>query len=418
MKIAIFTDTYEPEINGVVTSTKTFIKMLASDGHEVILICPKYKGHKDDELDNVKVFRFRAFSFATNKSTKISFPSLPKIIKILKNENPDLIHIQTPMNIGVTGLVASKILKIKNIQTYHTYLPEMMVYLKPSNVLGVKKIKDALTEKEIISDILNNGFYQRIKRISLQTTHSYLALLDKYKIKTEGDLGVWLFTKSIYNRSNMVLTPSKALTRILKNKGIKPPVYFQTNGIDFSGIIEKKDYKKTGKIIHFGRLGPEKKTDIIIRSLQNINDVELHIFGDGPDRKRLEKLSLELSLNDRVRFFGFMPNEKIRKIIHEYDFFITASPMETQGIVILEAMAAGLPIIGVNKLAIPDLVKGGLNGYLVKEGDPNLMGEKIKEILKSESRRKKMGSYSQKMAKEHDIEKAYKLLVKRYKSLA
>lgn len=182
MKIAIFTDTYEPEINGVVTSTKTFISMLLKDGHEVILICPKYKGFEDKRVKNLKIFRFLAISFITNKDTKLALPSLTKIIKILKTESPDLIHVQTPMNIGIAGITASKILKIKNIQTYHTYIPEMMVYLKPSRVLGFEKIKELSIAKDIVFKILENGFYKKIKEVSEKTTIKQLKAFSKINI--------------------------------------------------------------------------------------------------------------------------------------------------------------------------------------------------------------------------------------------
>lgn len=215
----------------------------------------------------------------------------------------------------------------------------------------------------------------------------------------------------------MVLTPSEALVRILKKRGISPPVYFQTNGIDFSGIKVKSSYKKTGKIVHFGRLGLEKRIDVVIKALAKTSDIELDIYGDGPARESLEKLSLDLLLGDRVRFFGFVPNIKVKKIISNYDLFVTASPMETQGIVILEAMAAGLPVIGPKKLAIPDLIKDGVNGFVVDSLNPLLFAKSIKDVLGNEKIREKMGISSKELAMEHQIDKAYKNLLKRYESL-
>ena len=422
MKIAIFTDTYEPEINGIVTSTANFVRMLAEDGHQVIIFCPKYDDKKDKSEKNIKIFRFPAFSFATNKNTKIALPFLAKIIRILKKEKPDLIHIQTPMNLGIAGVIVAKILRTKSVQTYHTYLPDFVAYLKISNLLGINKAKKKIAESEIAKSIKDTGFYQRIQRLNHQTKKEYLRLIDNRKIEFNlADRSAWAFTRFLYNKSDIVLTPSKVLAKILKKKGVKVPVFSQTNGVVTSKILVKKDYKKTGKIIHFGRLGLEKDVDVIIRAFELAREEDksltLHIMGDGPARESLENLVAKRVLTKSVKFYGFVGHDKILKILKDFDLFVTASPMETQGLVVLEAMAAGLPIVGVNALAVPEVVISGENGYTVPKRNYKKMAEKILEITSDNRKTKKYGGQSKKIAAEHEIGHAYQMLLNHYRRL-
>ncbi|MDD3679208.1 MAG: glycosyltransferase [Patescibacteria group bacterium] len=419
MKIAIFTDTYEPEINGIVTSTSNFVRMLADDGYQVIIFCPKYDDKKDRVENNIKIFRFPAFSFATNKNTKIALPYLSKIIKVLKKEKPNLIHIQTPMNLGIAGVIVAKILKIKSIQTYHTYLPEFAAYLKISSLIGIDKAKKKIVESEIAKNIKETSFYQRVRELNHRTKKEYLRLIGNKKIKFNiADRSAWAFTRFLYNKSDLVLTPSKILAKILKKKGIKVPVFDQTNGIVTSKISVKKDYKKTGKIIHFGRLGLEKDVDVIIRAFELAREKDrsltLHIMGDGPARESLENLVAKRVLTKSVKFYGFVSHDKILKILKDFDLFVTASPMETQGLVILEAMAAGLPVVGVNALAVPEVVIEEKNGYTVSRRNHKKMAEKMLEIISDPKKFKSFGEDSKKIAAEHDIKKAYQRLKGHY----
>jgi glycosyltransferase involved in cell wall biosynthesis len=422
MKVAIFTDTYEPEINGIVTSTSTFVHMLASDGHQVIVFCPRYSDKKDKKEKNIKIHRFPAFSFATNKNTKIALPFLTKIIRILNEEKPNLIHIQTPMNIGIAGVIAAKMTGIKSIQTYHTYLPDFAAYIKLSKLIGLESVKKKVAESEIAQNIKEMGFYQRVRDLNHRTKKEYLRLMGgRIKPFNLADKSAWAFTRMLYNKSEMVLTPSEVLAKILKRKGIKVPVYAQTNGIMTQKITVKKSYKKTGRIIHFGRLGLEKDVDVVIRSFELAKEKDksltLHIIGDGPARESLENLVAKRVLTRSVKFYGFMEHDKVLKILKDFDLFVTASPMETQGLVLLEAMAAGLPVIGVDMLAVPEVAINGENGFVVPKRSYQKMAEKISFIMTDNNLRKKMGQKSREIASWHDINNAYQLLLKHYRQL-
>lgn len=423
MKIAIFTDTYEPEINGIVTSTATFAKMLAADGHKVMIFCPRYEKDNKPGQGGIVIHRFRAFSLASNKNTYIALPPTAKIIKILKGFKPDLIHVETPMSIGMTGVLVSKIMNIKCVQTYHTYLPDFSAYLSPSKIFGIEKVKKKVAESQIASTIRGTGFYQRIRELNHKALKELLEILPKRKKLNLNlaDRSVWSFTRTLYNQSDLVLTPSSVLANLLKNHGIRPPVMPQTNGIQSKDIPVKKEYKGTGKILHFGRLGLEKDIDVVIRAfdlaLQKDSSLSLHIIGDGPARGSLENLAAKLVLKDKVKFYGFVPHEKVVKLLKNFDLFVTASPMETQGLVVLEAMAAGLPVVGVDMLAVPEVVHNGINGYVVPRRNHKKMAEKIIEIIGDVAKSKAFGEESKRIASEHEIGHAYQLLKEKYLNL-
>ena len=119
LKIAIFTDTYLPEINGVATSIERFSRLLANDGHRLMIFCPKYGLYKDIPYPGIEIKRYSSVRFPTNKEVKVSLPFVNKVIQDLKEFQPDVVHIQTPLTIGWISIWATKILRLKNVQTYH-----------------------------------------------------------------------------------------------------------------------------------------------------------------------------------------------------------------------------------------------------------------------------------------------------------
>jgi glycosyltransferase involved in cell wall biosynthesis len=143
----------------------------------------------------------------------------------------------------------------------------------------------------------------------------------------------------------------------------------------------------------------------------------LTIAGDGPARKELEKISRDLVVEDKVQFLGMVKREKLAGIYREHDMFVTASAMETQGLVVLEAMASGLPVVAVNKYALPDLVKNWRNGFLVGVGDDREMAGKIMKLISDGTMAEKMGREARKMTAEHDLDMTIKKLEEIYKRL-
>jgi len=416
MKIAYLTDTYLPEVNGVVTSIHNFTEHLAADGHQILIIAPKYNRKRDIPVENITIKRYPSFSFSSNKNTRIAYPYVTRIIADLREFKPDIIHIQTPMSIGVSGLMAARILGIPSIQTYHSYIPDFMVYLSPYNLLGINKAADAIASTKAVKKIVETGAYKALDKMSddIRERSEIIRGLNKLtrSIYRRGetkfsDRFAWDFTRFLYGKSTIVLTPSVALAKLLTRHRVPVPVYDMSNGIEFHYFGKKKDYHIRNKMIYVGRLGLEKGVDVVVRAfaLAHKTRPELHldIYGEGPAKNELIKLVADLGIQNSVGFVGFVSRSIIKRTLKQHDFFVTASPMETQGLVILEAMAAGLPIIGVDALAVPELVHDGKNGYLVEPHSYKQMAEAMLRLTESVERNKRFGQASLEYAEIHDI---------------
>ena len=428
MRIAIFTDTYLPLKDGVVASIDRFTKLMADDGHKILIICPKCGRYKDNPYPNITIKRYLSVTPPTYKDYKIALPFVFNVTNDIKEFKPDVIHIQTPLGIGWVGIWATKILKMKNIQTYHTYIPDFLVYLKPKTFFGINKVAayintskllKALIEADITKENYGSAKFQAyigqtIKDITEKTAKNNNG---KFTERFGRD-----FTRVVYNRADLVLTPSKAMKKTLIKQGVKTKVEVLSNGIDFDLFKKKSDYKIKNKMIHMGRLGHEKSVDVVIQAfslaLKKNPALSLDILGDGPAKKSLQSLVKNLNLSKEIKFGGSYDINKVALELCEYDFFVTASTIETQGIVILEAMASGLPILGVDKLAIPEIVHDNKNGFLSKPFNATKMAENMLKMTESEERLKEFGKRSLLIAKSHEITKCKDRLFHFYEIMA
>jgi glycosyltransferase involved in cell wall biosynthesis len=194
-----------------------------------------------------------------------------------------------------------------------------------------------------------------------------------------------------------------------------------SNGIELPKFPVKTEYKNRQRILHTGRLGFEKNIGVVIKAFARVGqkypDARLTIAGDGPARKELEKVTRDMVVEDKVRFLGMVKREKLAEIYREHDMFVTASAMETQGLVVLEAMASGLPVVAVNKYALPDLVKNWRNGFLVGVGDDRGMASRIMKLINDGTLTERMGREARKTAGEHDLDKVIERLEEIYEQL-
>ena len=417
MRIAYFTDCYMPEINGIVTSIESHTRLLAEMGHEILIVCPKYAEPFTDDRPGITVARYPSFSFITNKATRVALPSVVSLVQRLRRFDPEIVHIQTPLSMGIIGLLATKVLRLPNVQTYHTYIPDFMQYIEPARILRLDELSERVTNSYVFERWIESGIWRRVVRsrdfleehtdelldeligISMEVAEE-----DRHELTTRF---AWRYTRAIYNRADLVLTPSSTLKRELLRHGITRPVDHLSNGLDLSLVTPKDSWAPAGRMLHAGRLGFEKNVDIVIQAFARVSAEfpgwELHIAGDGPARESLERLAGRLDLQGRVRFLGFVDRGTLASSYRDYDVFVTASTIETQGIVLLEAMAAGLPVIGVRALAIPELVRSGRNGVIVPPGDIQGMSEAMRRFAGDDALRERFGTSSRADVAHHDL---------------
>lgn len=417
MRIALFTDTYLPEVNGAVTSIDSHTRLLGARGHEILIICPKYRKPILYVVPHVTIQRYRSFSFITNKDTRIALPTMASVARKLRRFRPDIVHIHTPLSIGVIGLATARMMRLPVVETYHTYIPDFMQYLEPQRLLRLDDLQDRVMNSVIFEQMFSAGVFHRLagieekgKGAAPELCDVAQAALEETAPKEPADLTTrfaWQFTRTIYNRADLVITPSATLKHELEANGVTVPVEHLSNGIDLGLIRQKDSYAPTGRLLHAGRLGHEKNIDVVVKAfalmLQEHPGYRLDILGDGPARESLVRLAERLGVADRVHMGGFMDRRALGRVYREYDAFVTASTIETQGIVLLEAMAAGLPIAGVRALAIPELVIEGRDGLLVEPGDESALADAMGRLVADENLRATLGRAGQTDVKAHAL---------------
>ncbi len=428
MRIAIFTDTYVPDRNGASASIDHYTRLMADDGHQIIIFCPKCGRYRDKKYSNITVKRYKSITAPSYKDFKLALPFIWTAVKDLKQFMPDVVHVQTPLGIGWMGIWASKILKMKNIQTYHTYIPDFLVYVQPKSLLGINKITSLVSStkmaKEMEKTDIDKDSYETtgIKPLLEQIANDRKAEEEKNKTSKMNERFGRQYTRLVYNRADLVLTPSLAMKKVLKKQGVEPKVEVMSNGIDYDFFKKKTDYTVHCRIVNIGRLGFEKRVDIVIQAfavaIKSNPKLRLDIFGDGPARKSLQLLAKKLGVGKYIKFFGMYDIKKVSQQLFRYDCFVTASPIETEGIVILEAMASGLPILGVRKLAVPDIVKDGKNGYLSRPSDVEGMAKNMLKVLESAKVLERMGKCALAVAKAHEVRILKEKLLGFYKQIA
>ena len=418
MRIALFTDTYLPEVNGAVTSIDSHTRLLGARGHEILIICPRYRKPVLHVVPHVTIQRYRSFSFISNKDTRIALPTMASVANKLRKFQPDLVHVHTPLSIGVIGLATARMMRLPIVETYHTYIPDFMQYLEPQRLLRLDDLQDRVLNSLIFERMFSSGTFhglaaleQKGRRAVEDIASVARAALGDESPREPQDLTTrfaWQFTRTIYNRADLVITPSATLQRELVANGVTVPVEHLSNGIDLSIVRPKDSHEARGRLLHAGRLGHEKNIDVVVKAfailLERHPGHTLDIVGDGPARDSLERLAERLGIAEHVRMRGFMDRHALGRIYRDYDAFVTASTIETQGIVLLEAMAAGLPIAGVKALAIPELVIEDRDGLLVEPGDEPALAQALDRLVSDEALRARLGQAARADVKPHALE--------------
>jgi len=345
VKIAFFTETFLPKVDGIVTRLTKTIDNLVQNGDEVVVFCPEgcpteYKG--------AKIIGVAAMPLPLYPELKLGLPG-PAVSDALENFKPDLIHVVNPAVLGLGGIWLAKSNNIPLIASYHTHLPK---YLE----------------------------------------HYGMGMLEPL---------LWELLKAAHNQALLNLCTSTAMVEELESKGIKRTALWQ-RGVDTESFRpefrnQKMRRKLLGKypdknslLIYVGRLSAEKQIERIKPVLEEIPDACLALVGDGPYRNQLEKIFE----NTQTNFIGYLSGEELASAYASGDIFLFPSSTETLGLVLLEAMAAGCPVIGANKGGIPDIINDGVNGCLydpdgVDEGKSSLI-QATKKILNNNNKKENM----------------------------
>jgi len=368
MNIGIFTDCYRPSFNGVTTSIDTFKKELEKRGHKVYIFCPFVEGC----VPEPNIFRLPAFDEITPENyPPVGVPIIPMINRTIKPLKLDVIHSHTPFLVANLGHRASVKLNLPEVHTYHTHLTEYSHYVPT----------------KFIQPMVKKGL-------------KYLA-------------------KTICNRSDIVIAPSTAMKNLLLSYSIKTPIVVNPTGIDSDefkniNVREKKELLKRyqipadRKIILFaGRLAKEKNLDFLLQCFVKVKKEIKHSFlifaGGGPSEDELNGIIKKLNLTADARITGFLEKGTMIDYYNLADVFAFPSVTETQGIVLLEAMTAGVPVVAIDKLGPKDIVSDGQDGYL-SELSIEDFSQNIVKILNNGDLREKMSNHAREKATKFSVE--------------
>jgi glycosyltransferase involved in cell wall biosynthesis len=381
MKIGMFINYYIPSKGGMETSVINLSKGLEKAGHEVFIFAPEYPNYKDERKN---IFRYKSIRFNYGGYFYvIPMPFFsPEIKEVVKNLNLDIIHSHQPYSLGSEALKFSKKLNIPLVFTYHIRYEDYSHY--------VPFIPESISKKYIRK------------------------MTTKYS-----------------NQCDNIIAPSSAIKKMLVDRGIKSSISIIPSGINIDNF--KKDTGKKGEIkekyniksddillITACRLTEEKNLGFLIRSFAKIkkknNNVKFMIVGDGAVKKDLEKSAEEFGIKDSVIFTGLVDRTKIVDLYQASDIFVFSSKTETQGLVAVEAMAAGNPVVAVKASGIEDMVKDGEDGFLTFESEEEF-SESVLKIVNDKNLREKMSAQAKINSTRFSIEPWVGKMVELYREL-
>lgn len=350
MRIGLFTNNYRPLANGLATSVETFALAFRQAGHAVTVVAPRYPGLPRVEPDILRVPGLRA---PTHHAYVLPLPRWPGVARAVVALRLDVFHAQHPYLIGPAAARWARRAGRPLIFTWHTHYERYAHYVPgPSRLVGPLAVRRALR---------------------------------------------------FANRVNLVIAPTAAVAADLKARGVRAPIEVVPTGVLLPPPSEPEGRAalrrtlgigSTGPVcLSVGRLAREKNQAFLLQAFVHVRRVLpgacLLLVGDGDDRPRLLRLAGELGLGGAVRFVGVVPHEQVNDYCGAADLFLFPSTSETQGLVVLEALATGVPVMAVASEAAAELLADGAGGIMTPE-DPQLFAASVVALWNTPERRRAM----------------------------
>jgi 1,2-diacylglycerol 3-alpha-glucosyltransferase len=373
--IAFFTNYYHPVVNGVVRSVASSREILMKQGHNVFVFA-QADTYKDTEPF---IFRYPSLSLPLGEISA-ALPVSPFVDQLLPMLKLDVIHTHHPILLGQTAARKAAELNLPLVFTFHTQYWEYTHYIP--------------FPQETIQEFLKNAVHRWLREFMQKCQH--------------------------------IIIPSESLRDILvRDYGLNSRYTVIPTGMNLEPFLRadgkslrvEKGWKDETVLISVGRLAPEKNWDTLLGAFAKVvaeqPAVRLILIGDGTARQSLETLASELGIGERVTFTGSLPFEEIPRYLKAADAFTFASVTETQGLVTMEAMAAGLPVVAVDGPGTRDIVQHGKQGFLV-ENDPDALAQGLHQLLSDSQQRKRFSNNALKKAKTFDIDQHGHQLIRAY----
>jgi glycosyltransferase involved in cell wall biosynthesis len=362
LRILLSADTFPPDVNGAAFFADRLARGLAGRGHDVHVVCPATTSSPGTESDGeITVHRIKSIRTPFHPTFRVCAPwyAARAVPVLLDRLQPDIVHAQSHFSIGRAMIRSATDRGLPTIATNH-FMPE--------NLLGYAPVPRALR-----------------------------APLARW---------AWRDLVRVYRLAHVVTAPTPRAVRLLEVNGLPGSPRAVSCGIDIGHYAANRDQTSTKatSVLFVGRLDAEKNIDELIRAVAQLPDVHAEIVGDGTYRDRLVALADSLGVGDRVRFHGFVSDEELVRAYRRCDIFCMPGTAELQSLATMEAMAAGLPVVAADAMALPHLVHPGVNGFLYTPGDVDGLRAGIAGLAHDPVARAAMGRESRQIIAGHDIE--------------
>jgi glycosyltransferase involved in cell wall biosynthesis len=374
MRIGMMADIYKPHVSGVTNYISLNKQYLEKAGHEVF------------------IFTFGDLDYPDKETNIIRSPGLPLVdtgyylnfrysrkAKALL-QTMDLVHVNHPFLSGRLALRYCRQLHIPIVFTNHTRYDLYAQAYMP------------LLPEEISASFLQSYM------------PPFCAAVD------------------------LVVSPSPGMADVLRKLGVTSPIEVVPNGVDLERYHQACEdcrlefgYKSKDVLLIFsGRLGPEKSVDFLLQSFRGVaeavEDVHLLIIGGGPEEESLKKLAAEIGIIDRVHFYGMVAYDRIPQYLAMCNIYVTASVTEVHPLSVIEAMATGLPALGIHSVGVGDTIEDGRTGFLASQNQA-AFAAKLTRLCLDSSLRRKMGLAARKASEKYAIEYTMKIMLAHYEHL-
>jgi glycosyltransferase involved in cell wall biosynthesis len=382
MRIAYLTQSYPPMISGAALFAKQLAEAMAQQGHQILVIAASDKEHPYIvKRDNLTILRLTSIHNPMRVGQRSLLYPRQAVMRALHEFQPDVVHAHEPLQMGLLGI-------------------------EYANHAGVPRL------------------------LSIHQLPSFVASYLPDVLRSQTEFILWGYANWVCRQFTEILTPTQTISNLVtRMTGL--PANTIGYGIDlqaFRPLIANENEAAircrwnipsgVPLLLHVGRLDTDKCVDRVIRAAaQSLKESRAHLLvvGDGTQKLSLIHLCESLGISDRVHFPGYISmQDGLPEIYRVAQLFVTASEIETQGIVLLEAAASGLPIVAVRSTCIPEIVHHGMNGYLAEPGDLHALGNAIRLLMSDAQKANRMGQSSLILAARHTDAYTYQAHEKLY----